>query len=262
MKLLRWMVVSVCLMALWSCRGNSTILPKDEKNDVLKSLSSENWVDRNKGLITLLRNENSGEKINRETADVLVRMLDREVEEKGKSGDKIINKENDSHSSGLYGDYVTSLATAVASNKIEGGLPVLFKFLLSTSYTISPAILTAYGEPALELLIDRIENGNKNEKELALRVLSIWVAPSSDADDYDETSMPRLTKLEMQKAMPIFLKFAKDPVDEIRYTAISGLGPFLYDPNILQAMQIISTSDSEKAIRSKAKRIIDAYQKK
>lgn len=249
-------VIIIGFVVLASCKGTSANL---QKNSLLTSLSSSSYLDRYKSLTSLL-NRKTGEKIDKQTSDALIKMLASEADEKVKTVN-ITDKQDNTDARDLYGDYVTALATVVASNKIEGGLPILFKFLLSTQYVISPAILTNYDKPAFDYIVDRIEKGNKNEKKLAISILSIWVSPSPDADDYDESSIPRLSEADKQKALSIFTKLIRDPDGEIRYRAISGLEPYLGNQDVKNTLKNISISDSDSAVRSSAKRILDGCEK-
>lgn len=247
------LAAGMVLVILSSCHQPTAPI---EENRVVQLLNSDNPSDQSQGLISLQKQQQKGVPIDTKIAEALLQALKREVEAFG------AREEVKDIAHGGRGDELVMLATAVASNRVAGSLPLLFTLLASSPASISPAILTIFGTPAFALLREKSASGAESERRLAIRTLAIWVERPRQADDYNAELIPPLTLDERRTALLLFLKAARDQDGEVRYSSLSGLKAFPDDAEARQAIEALSASDSEGAVRLKAKRLLEAIPSK
>lgn len=235
--------------------------------DTSRDIKSQDWKVREKSLILLGEIGDEDYKPSPELQKELVSLLSNEtvafktlestLAKEGKKTNEILKKRNEMFPSGEYDDYIRTLSHYSAANKIEGGLTALFSLLVETNYKVSPAILTTFGKENLGFFIDKASSGAQKEREIALCVLSIWSNGQIESEDFDTGIIPQLSASEKDILKPIFLKQSNDPNYNIRDLVLSGLGNFIQDPAVKKQIEQMASSDNEKFIRNKARRILD-----
>lgn len=235
--------------------------------DTLRDINSEDWKVREKSLVLLGEIGDEDYKPSPELQKELVSLLSDEtvafktlestLAKEGKKTNEIIKKRSELFPAGEYDDYIRMLSHYSAINKIDGGLKAIFRLLVETNYKVSPAILTTFGKENIGFFIDKVNSGTQKEREIALCVLSIWSDEHVESEDFDTSIIPQLDTSEKDILKPIFLKQSNDPNYNIRDLVLSGLGNFIQDPAVKKQIEQMASSDNEKFIRNKARRILD-----
>lgn len=204
----RWLVIlmSAILLVHSGCKKSEM---KFEEERAHSQLISEDWHSRNQGLFTLRKIKKSGVSLNKKTAELLVNSLKEAVQtkeifvEKGKAEGKNINQIEEEFEKLYphqdYTEYLEDLVVSIVDLKAKEGIPIIFRFILDGGYVSSSAILTNFGNPAFDFLVDKMSHGYGEEQGLAMTMLSIWLDPPQNSDHIDPESIPALTVEQKQK---------------------------------------------------------------
>lgn len=262
-KKLFLMSVAVVFLIHSGCRESEIKL---EEKKAQSQLVSKNWQNRNQGLFALEKLRERGVRLNKKTAELLVNSLKEVVQmkesfvKKGKTEGKNINQIEEEfeklypHQS--YTAYLEDLVVSIVDLRVKEGIPIIFSFILDGGYLSSGAILTNFGDPAFDFLIDKVSLGNDGERELAMAMLSVWINPPTDSDHIDAESIPSLTEKQKQRLKPILVKAFENSDLELKYWSIRGLGAFQQDVDIKNKLMSSALHGETEEIRSQTKRIL------
>lgn len=263
---LRPLILLSVILSVCACKDSHNKQNEQLAKDASARLHSEDWEERENSLVLLSKIGEEGYKPDFAIQKELLHTLEDEIGKfktfedglvkEGKTVNEIIKERNKRFPGGEYDDYIRMLSQFLAANKTEGGLRALFQLLVETNYKVPPALLTLFGRENLEFFIDKVNIGNKKEREIALSVLSIWSDDHIESEDFDTSAIPPLDPSEKDKLKPLFLKEADDPDYNIRDLALSGLKNFRQDNVVIKQIEQMADSDSEKFIRERARRIL------
>lgn len=265
-RLLVWCVCIGATMGVLcaACRPSESTRLQEQAAPLLHS---EDWEQRNQGLLTLSQLPHDQiEKLAPKTRQLLSQVFSRDVQEillwkaneekTGKTQAQVREALNVRYPPQTRGEYERMLGSLVTANHLEESLPILFDYMAYGNHMLSTGYLTLFGKPALTLLKLRATSHAVEERELAVATLGVWAEPTGESDDFDMTLIPPLTDAERTQAVEIIKQALQDPDYNVRDSAVSGLAAFLGRPDIRQLVERVAVSDSETFIRKEAERIL------
>lgn len=232
----------------------------------LKEVSSPDWQIQEQGLDRINDLQSKGYSIPKETRIALARTFQKHVQTRSdffrthlqeEKKEEEIRREFKVQHPPPYGEYLVALAAWLSNMKVESSLPFIFQFMVdNTDYIINVAWPTYFGQSSFDFLLNKFTTkGTEQEKEMAIRVLSVWVVPG-ESGDFDMSTVPPLSEQQKQQLLPIFLTAIRDPSLEIRYLATVGLEAYVNDAEVRKVLQELSSSSSREDIKREAKRIL------
>ncbi len=212
---------------------------------VLKNLSSTDWQIQEQSLDKINYLQSKNYSISKETKVALARVFQKQIQIKS------------NRYQSKYGDYLVALAASLSAMKEESSLPFIFQFMVdNTDYVINVAWPTYFGGAAFDFLLNKFTKGTAQEKEMAIRVLSVWAVPG-ESGDFDMSTVPPLSERQKQQLLPIFLTAIHDPSLEIRYLATVGLENYTDNTEVRRVLQEISSSSPREDIKREVLRILN-----
>jgi len=215
------------------------------EKSALQELSSPDWQIQEQSLDKINHLQSKGYALSQEIRVALAHVFQKQIQVK-----------NDQHSS-EYGEYLVALAASLSAMKEESSLPVIFQFMVNnTDYVINIAWPIHFGGTAFDFLLNKFAKGTAQEKEMAMRVLSVWAVPG-ESGDFDMSTVPPLSERQKQQLLPIFLTAIHDPSLEIRYLATIGLAIYVDSAEVRKVLQELSFSSPRDDIKREAVRILN-----
>lgn len=259
-------ILIVCCFSILACSKSKE---KIEEKKAQALLTSTKMEDRSQGVFMLSKLWSDNFSLSGKTENLVVKTLANEIQmkrmfkEQAKSGGKSLHQIMEEFDQKFphreYTDYLDSLTSLIVNMGTQKGIPVVFQFLLDGGYVFDDAILVKSGAPAFDFLLEKASEGSDEERELAISILSVWINPPKVSDHIDAESISSLSQKQKQRLQPILLLGFQGTNLEIKYYAIRGLGAFLNQVEISQALLKLIVEGETEAIRKQAKRIMDGF---
>lgn len=251
-------------LILSSCGGGKQAAAEKKAQ---QQLAADDWKMREQGLIQLMALVDSGYRMQEETSQLLLNLVEKEISLQNIQGQEVPAEKNlppnrkEASSDRDHDWYVKELAHFTAT-EAKGSFPQIFQLLSRTGYPITTAILAPMGRENLDFLMEKAKTGTQKERIVALGVLSILLDTSIEVDDFDTSSIPPLRGAEREAVKELFIRASTDQDFQIRYRSLSGLKRIGADPDVISVVQKIAEGDEHASVREKAQWILDAMKKK
>lgn len=266
----RWALVAgavLIFICIFSCRKSETALLEEK---ALENLLSTDWTDREQGVHLLISLEHEKPSLDKKTGMALLNAFGEEMKRKreffaegktrGRDSSALEIEFDDLFPRQTYGSFVATLATLLAQHRPKESLPILFQFLVESDYMVSPVLPVLYEEEGLKYLLEKASDGSEKEKKKAISILSLWVNPPQESEDWDPTVIPELTPQQKERVLPILVMALEMDDFYIVYCATSGLEPFRFQSAVKEKLVQLKTKHPDEDVRREAKRILEGVE--
>lgn len=155
------------------------------------------------------------------------------------------------------------------ATRASEAIPVLIRSLRCTNSAICEVIvegLVSYGEQAVPVIIQNLDDHDYAARYQEIRALVqlahpdsfdtfVWGLTEDFAPSVRRASAKGLGVLQDPRAIPVLLSAIADSDWAVRYAVVIGLGAFVQDPAVQQAL-LRAQEDTDRVVRLKATEIL------